>query len=121
MIRALSTIDTAAIVGVADDYPPHLEQGLKYAGPQAQGFADYRQMLERAQAGGRGGGRAAGHLHFPIATAVLEAGCDLFLEKTMCRTLDEARQLAQRVKHRAGCFRSACSGGPIRSICKRRR
>jgi predicted dehydrogenase len=29
--------------------------------------------------------------------ACLDAGCDVFLEKTMCRTIDEAEQLARRV------------------------
>jgi predicted dehydrogenase len=96
LIRALSTIESATLVAVADDYPPHLEQGLKYAGPQAIGFADYRKLLTEAKP------QAVVvavplHLHFPIASAVLEAGCDLFLEKTMCRTLDEAEQLARRV------------------------
>jgi len=96
LIRALSTIDGAEIVGVADDYPPHLEQGLKYAGPQAQSFADYRRMLDDLKP-------AAVviavplHLHFPIAMACLDAGCDVFLEKTMCRTIDEAERLARRV------------------------
>src|ERR1700733_2499126 len=68
LIRALSTIDTAAMVGVADDYPPHLEQGLKYAGPQAQGFADYRQMLEELRPAAVVVAVPLG-LHFPIATA----------------------------------------------------
>ncbi|HEX4144646.1 MAG TPA: Gfo/Idh/MocA family oxidoreductase [Pirellulales bacterium] len=96
LIRALSTIDGATIVGVADDYPPHLEQGVKYAGPQAQAFADYRRMLLDLKP-------AAVviavplHLHFPIAMACFDAGCDVFLEKTMCRTIDEAEQLARRV------------------------
>ena len=121
LLRALSTIERATIVGVADDYPPHLEQGLKYAGPQARGFADYRQLLEELKPAAVVVAVPLG-LHFPVALAVLDAGCDLFLEKTMCRTLDEAEQLAQPVRSlRTGCSRSVCSGGPIRSICKRRR
>jgi predicted dehydrogenase len=96
LIRALSTIDTVQIVGVSDDYPPHLEQGLRYAGSQAKSFADYRQMLAELKP-------AAAviavplHLHFPIASAALDAGCAVFLEKTMCRTIDEAEKLARRV------------------------
>jgi predicted dehydrogenase len=96
LIRALSTIDSAEIVGICDDYPPHLQQGLKYAGPAAKEFSDYRQMLDAVKP-------AAVviavplHLHCPIAMACLDAGCDVFLEKTMCRTLDEAEQLARRV------------------------
>ena len=32
LIRALTTIDELALIGVCDNYPPHLEQGAKYAG-----------------------------------------------------------------------------------------
>lgn len=96
LIRALSTIDAAEIVGVCDDYPPHLAQGAKYAGAKATTFADYRTMLAKLKP------QAVVvavplHLHFPIATDVIAAGCDLFLEKTMCHTLDEARKLAKQI------------------------
>lgn len=46
LIRVLTTIDDATIIGVCDDYPPHLEQGAKYAGPQAKTFSDYRKLLD---------------------------------------------------------------------------
>ena len=46
LLRALTTIDELALIGVCDNYPPHLEQGAKYAGPQAKTFADYRKMLD---------------------------------------------------------------------------
>jgi predicted dehydrogenase len=96
LIRALSTIDAAEIAGVCDDYPPHLEQGAKFAGPKARTFTDYRQMLDKLKP------RAVVvavplHLHFPIASACLAAGCDVFLEKTMCHTIEEAKQLAKQI------------------------
>lgn len=96
LIRALSTIESAKLVGVCDDYPPHLEQGAKFAGPQAKPFADYRRMVETLKP------QAVViavplHLHYPIASACLAAGCDVFLEKTMCHTMEEARKLAEQV------------------------
>jgi len=103
LIRALSTIDQAQIVGVADDYPPHLEQGIKYAGPQAQPFADYRRMLAELTPAAVVVAVPL-HLHYPIGMAVLDAGCDLFLEKTMCRTIDEAQRLARRVAESGRVF-----------------
>lgn len=97
LLRALSTIEAAEIVGICDDYPPHLQQGAKYAGAAAKSFADYRQMLEKAKP------QAVVvavplHLHYPIAKDCLDAGCDLFLEKTMCYTIDEAKKLAKQIK-----------------------
>ena len=93
--RALTTIDGADLVGVCDDYPPHLEQGAKYAGAQAKPFADYRVMLEKLKP------QAVViavplAVHYRIAADALAAGCDVFLEKTMCFTIDQAKHLAKQ-------------------------
>lgn len=96
LIRALTTIDDVALVGVCDDYAPHLEQGAKYAGPQAKTFSDYRKLLDELKP------QAVViavplYLHYKVATDCLHAGCDVFLEKTMCYTVDEAKKLAAQV------------------------
>ncbi|MBI1761275.1 MAG: Gfo/Idh/MocA family oxidoreductase [Acidobacteria bacterium] len=96
LIRALTTIESVTLCGVCDDYPPHLEQGTKYAGPQAQPFSDYRKLLDDLKP------QAVAiavplSLHYQIAAACLAAGCDVFLEKTMCYTVDEAKRLAAQV------------------------
>lgn len=96
LIRSLTTIDGAEVVGVCDDYEPHLLQGSKYAGPKAERFADYRMALDRLKP------RAVIvavplSLHFPIASDALDAGCDVFCEKTMCYRIDQARALAEKV------------------------
>lgn len=96
LLRALTTIDDVALVGVCDDYPPHLEQGAKYAGPQAKTFSDYRKLLDELKP------QAVViavplYLHYKIAADCLSAGCDVFLEKTMCHTVDEAKKLAAQV------------------------
>lgn len=96
LLRALTTIDEAVVAGVCDDYPPHLENGAKYAGPQARQFSDYRRMLDELKP------QAVViavplYLHYQVARDCLDAGCDIFLEKTMCFTIEEARQLVTRV------------------------
>jgi predicted dehydrogenase len=96
LIRALTTIEGVEIAGVCDDYPPHLNQGVKYAGPKALALADHRQALDRLRP------RAVVIavplvLHYPVARDALEAGCDVFCEKTMCYRIDEARALASQV------------------------
>src|SRR5690348_10244245 len=97
LIRALNTIEGAEIAGGCDDYEPHLRQGERYAGPAARAFADYRQALDQLKP------QAVViavplFLHYPIARDALEAGCDVFCEKTMCYTVDEARRLAAQVE-----------------------
>jgi predicted dehydrogenase len=96
LIRALTTIDDVALVGVCDDYPPHLEQGAKYAGPQARTFSHYRKLLDELKP------QAVViavplYLHYKVAADCLSAGCDVFLEKTMCYTVEEAKKLAAQV------------------------
>ena len=95
LTRALTTIDEADVAGVCDDYPPHLGQGAKYAGPHAKTFADYKAMLDqlKPQAVVIAVPLA---LHYRIASDALAAGCDVFLEKTMCYSIDEARRLAKQ-------------------------
>jgi len=96
LIRALTTIEGVQLVGVCDDYPPHLEQGAKYAGPKSKTFADYRKLLDDLKP------QAVViavplRLHYRIAADCLAAECDVFLEKTMCYTFVEAKKLAQQV------------------------
>jgi predicted dehydrogenase len=103
LIRGLTTIEGVEVVGICDDYPPHLAQGAKYAGPKAEAFGDYRQALDRLRP------QAVViavplHLHFPIARDALDAGCDVFCEKTMCYRIDEARQLARQVAETGRVF-----------------
>lgn len=103
LIRSLTTIQGAELVALADDYPPHLERAAQYAGSQATKFADYRQMLERAKP------QAVViavplYLHHQVAVDCLDAGVDVFCEKTMCFTIDEARDLARRVESARAVF-----------------
>lgn len=96
LIRALTTIDGVELIAVCDDYPPHLEQGAKYAGPQAKTYSDYRKLLDELKS------QAVViavplHLHYQVAADCLNAGCDVFLEKTMCYSVAEAKKLAAQV------------------------
>ena len=103
LIRALSTIEAAEIVAVCDDYPPHLDRGKEYAGPQARAFADLAAML-------RDSGPQALCIatpldrHFAMASAALDAGIAVFCEKTMCYSIDQARELALAVSARKAIF-----------------
>jgi predicted dehydrogenase len=96
LIRALTTIESVELIGVCDDYPPHLAQGGKYAGPQAQTFSDYRKLLDvlKPQAVVIA---VPLYLHYKIAADCLSAGCEVFLEKTLCYTVAEAQKLAAQV------------------------
>ena len=101
LIRTLTTIDRAQIVAVCDNYPPHLERGMKYAGPQARGFSDYTTMLREIRPDALVVATPL-HMHFEMCMEALPTGCAIFCEKTMCRSIEQARELAAAVhKHDA--------------------
>ena len=96
LLRSLTTIQGVDLIGVCDDYPPHLANGAKYAGPQAKTYDDYRRMLAelRPQAVVVAVPLVS---HYAIVRDALDVGCDVFCEKTMCYTVDEARKLVKQV------------------------
>lgn len=103
LIRKLATIDRAQIVAVCDDYPPHLENGQKYAGAGAVAYSDYEKMLRETKP------QAVVvavplYLHYAMCEAALDAGAAVFCEKTMCKTADEARRLALKVEKLGAVF-----------------
>ena len=96
LLRALATIDGAVVVAICDDYSPHLERAREYAGPGAQTFDDLDRMLREA---GPEALVIATPLdrHFVMCRAAIAAGCAVFCEKTMCHSIDQARDLAALV------------------------
>lgn len=103
LIRALSTIERAEVVAVCDDYPPHLERGAKYAGPQAKAYADYARMIREVKPQAVVVATPL-NLHFEMCMAAIDAGCAVFCEKTMCHTVKQAAELAEKVKETGAVF-----------------
>lgn len=103
LIRALSTIDGADIVAVCDDYPPHLERGRTYAGPKARSFDDLSKMLTDAAPAALVVATPLDR-HFNMSRQALEAGCAVFCEKTMCHSIEQARELVGIASARRAVF-----------------
>jgi predicted dehydrogenase len=103
LIRKLTTIDRAQIVAVCDDYPPHLEQGRKYAGPEARSFENYSHMLRETTPQAV---VVATPLvqHYGMCREALDAGCAVFCEKTMCHSIEEAKTLTALIEKTGAVF-----------------
>ena len=103
LIRALTTIAAAKVVAVCDPYGPHLERGWQYAGPVCLTFGDHRRLLDevKPQAIVVAVPLAS---HFDICRDALDAGCAVFCEKTMCYSVEQARQLTALVEERRAVF-----------------
>ena len=103
LIRALSTIDGAEIAAVCDDYAPHLERGRSYAGPKARGFDDFARLLKEVAPAAVVIATPLDR-HFAMVSEALGAGCAVFCEKTMCYSIDQAKELAGIVEGRKTVF-----------------
>jgi len=83
------------IVAVADVYEKRKKAAAdKY---KCDGYLDYREIVNRADVDAVVVA-TPDHWHATIALDALDHGKDVYLEKPMCHTIDEARHLAQTVK-----------------------
>jgi len=95
LLRSLTTIGGVKLVGLCDDYAPHLERGQRYA-PGVPSCADYRMLLERYKPQAVVVAVPLDR-HYRVASDALAAGCAVFCEKTMCYDLEQATRLADQV------------------------
>lgn len=84
------------IVGLADHNPSKIEDIARQYGVPI--FADYNEMLEKLGPNGTGELRAVSvttpdFAHFDPVRSALEAGVDVFVEKPLTMSVDEAREL----------------------------
>ena len=87
-------VDLAAM---CDVYQPRLEQGIAACGQTAKPYTDFRKMLENKDL------QAIvvctpDHWHALMTMMACAAGKDVYVEKPMCHTNEEIKQLVNTVK-----------------------
>lgn len=87
--------DNAQIVAVSDVYRKRLRQAMETA--NCQGHLDYRELIARKDIDAVIIA-TPDHWHAPIAIEALKAGKDVYLEKPMTHTAEEARQVYETVQ-----------------------
>jgi predicted dehydrogenase len=101
-LRALLKVPGVRVAAVCDIYPPNLQAGLKLAGEGAQGYAEYRKMLERKDLDAVVIATPL-YLHAPMALDALDAGKHVLVEKMMAYSVDEGKRMIRAVE-RTGRF-----------------
>jgi UDP-N-acetylglucosamine 3-dehydrogenase len=84
--------DHVHIVGVAETYEPNLKTAVSRF--HVPGYTDYREMVEKAQPD-LVAVVVPTHLHFEVASYVLDRGISVLLEKPMASNIEEALALIQ--------------------------
>ena len=95
--RQNDPIDGVEVVAVCDTFEDHLDLGVERvrdAGRTPARYVDYRKMLEREDLDAVVVA-TPDHAHAPIAIAAARAGCDVYVEKCMTNTIDEALELGR--------------------------
>lgn len=86
------------VIGVCDIYTRRKERARQVAGlDQKAVYHDYHELLQRKELDAVFIA-TPDHWHAPIALDAMAAGKDVYLQKPMTLTIDEARQIAESVK-----------------------
>ncbi len=87
--------DPAVEVGaVCDVYEPNLEKGLSAAGGGAQAYRDYRKLLDDSSIDAVLIATPE-HWHHRMVLDALAAGKDIYVEKPLCHTPEEGKELVE--------------------------
>jgi predicted dehydrogenase len=90
-----SKTNACQVVAVCDLYQKRLRTTKERL--KCDGTPDYREIVNRKDVDAIIVA-TPDHWHAPLAIAAMRAGKDVYLEKPMCHTIEEARQLTQVVK-----------------------
>ena len=84
-------------VAVCDVYGPHREEALKIAGPEAKGYVDYREVLDRQDLDAVLIG-SPDHWHKQMLIDSVRAGKDVYLEKPIMHSIEEGVEMVRAVE-----------------------
>ncbi len=96
IVYLAKSVPDIRITACCDILPSHLENGLKQAIKGAQGYSDYRKLLENKDLDAVIIATPL-HLHYQMAVDALDAGKHVFCEKTMTYNIEQAIDLEQKV------------------------
>jgi predicted dehydrogenase len=94
----------AKLLAVCDVDGKHLENAVKKGGEGTAGYTDFRDMLDRDDVDVVHIATPP-HWHALISIAAAEAGCDVWCEKPLSRTIGEGRHVVAAVQRNGRMFR----------------
>jgi predicted dehydrogenase len=96
-MKAFAEHKDCKFVGVADVYQPYLERARETYGNDLMAVEDYRALLDRKDIDAIAIA-TPDHWHAIQAINVMSAGKDVYVEKPLCATIHEGRQMVEAAK-----------------------
>lgn len=94
----------AKLLAVCDVDDNHLAAAVKKGGESCKGYRDFRQVLDRGDIDVVHIATPP-HWHALMAIAAADAGCDIWCEKPMTRTIGEGKRVVEAVQRNGRMFR----------------
>lgn len=96
LLSKMQRVPGVDIVAICDIYPPNLKKALDST-PGARGYEDYKFLLERKDIQAVVIATPL-YLHAPMAIAAMHAGKQVFCEKMMAYTIEDAQAMARTAR-----------------------
>ncbi|MCB0689560.1 MAG: Gfo/Idh/MocA family oxidoreductase [Saprospiraceae bacterium] len=101
--KLIRDIPNMSVMACCDVIPERLQMGLELADPGSKSYTDYRKMLENKDIDAVIVSVPLS-LHYQIAKEAMEAGKDVYCEKTMCFTPEESLDLGHIIQQNNRIF-----------------
>jgi len=108
IMAELQKMDAVTVAAVCDSDQSRLESGLRRAAG-AQGFSDYRELLEKKEIGAVFIATPT-HLHKDIAIDALAAGKHVYCEAPLAHTIEDCRAIAMAARGARSVFQAGLEG-----------
>jgi predicted dehydrogenase len=96
-LKEMELTHNIEVIGVCDNYKPHLDDAIKITKGTAKGYLEYRKLLEVKNLDGVVIATPL-HLHAQITIDALKAGKHVFCEKAMAKTIEECKKMVDTAK-----------------------
>lgn len=97
LLSLVNKLPNTEIVALCDVYKPRLQQAKEECGPEARGYLDYHELLERKDIDAVVIG-SPDHWHVQMTVDSVRAGKDVYVEKPVTHTIEEGKLLRKVVE-----------------------
>jgi predicted dehydrogenase len=109
LMKELLKLGGTEFVAICDVYDVRRAEAAKIAGPQAEQYADHRQVIARKDIDAVIVA-TPDHWHAPIAVEALRAGKDVYVEKPMCHNPKDGQAMVKAVRETGRVLQAGTQG-----------